>query len=239
MQRHVAPAEAGEQELEPGREVGEAPDVMADDPAAEIVGQRRAVREHELNVGLERRARDRLRLARERVIVAHDGRDVEGAEKIRGEVARVVRTHRRDRELRHAFAQPLLRPAEVFGEDRDREPRELQAQRLEARDQRFVRKDRIDGEVSSGSMSEAMLAARALSSSARSRRRRASLISASPARVSRGVFPDRSNSATPRWDSSAAIDWLTADCTRPSFRAAAEKLPCVDRGDEDPHLVEG
>ena len=35
------------------------------------------------------------------------------------------------------------------------------------------------------------------------------------------------------------MDWLIADCTRPSFRAAAEKLPVSATVDENAKLIEG
>ena len=79
--------------------------------------------------------------------------------------------------------------------------------------------------VSSGSTSSAMLFARARNAPAETMSARASPMSARPASVSRGVFPERSKSATPSVASSVWIDWLTADCTRPRLRAAAEKLP--------------
>src|ERR1700722_8865654 len=55
MDRHVAPAKAGEEKFEPGRQIGEAPDVMADDAAANgALRQGRAVSQHELHMRLQR-----------------------------------------------------------------------------------------------------------------------------------------------------------------------------------------
>ena len=48
---------------------------------------------------------------------------------------------------------------------------------------------------------------------------------ASPCAVSTGTRPVRSKSRSPSCASSRSIAWLTAACTRPSLRAAAEKLP--------------
>ena len=65
--RHVAPAEAGEQEIEAGGEVREPPDVTADDSAGKILGKRRAVGQNQLNVRLERFAGERLGPGRQRM----------------------------------------------------------------------------------------------------------------------------------------------------------------------------
>src|SRR6202020_3445361 len=54
---------------------------------------------------------------------------------------------------------------------------------------------------------------------------RESPTSAFPASVNCGVLPERSNNTSPSVVSSVWIDWLIDDCSRPSFRAAAEKLP--------------
>ena len=70
-----------------------------------------------------------------------------------------------------------------------------------------------------------MLAARALIVRALSIRRRASFKMTAPAPVRIGVLPARSNKAIPNTPSSVLIAWLTADCTLPNRRAAAEKLP--------------
>src|SRR5208337_972181 len=110
MGGHSAPAEAGQQKFEPGRQVGEAPDMVADDAAAEILGQRRPVGQNELDVRLEGLAGDRLRLLRQRVVDADDGDDVDRGEKISHQVAAGSGRRRRiDRELRDAVAQALLR----------------------------------------------------------------------------------------------------------------------------------
>ena len=53
----------------------------------------------------------------------------------------------------------------------------------------------------------------------------AAATTASPCCVRRGTRPDRSNRRSPSCASRRSIDWLTAACTRPSLRAAAEKLP--------------
>ena len=57
--------------------------------------------------------------------------------------------------------------------------------------------------------------------------RAAAATTASPCLVRRGRRPDRSNSRRLSCASRRSIDWLTAACTRPSLRAAAEKLPGV------------
>ena len=67
--------------------------------------------------------------------------------------------------------------------------------------------------------------ARARMASTRSRISRALASSAWPWGVMTGRLPWRSNSDTPSSDSMLAMAWLTADCTRDSWRAAARKLP--------------
>ena len=67
--------------------------------------------------------------------------------------------------------------------------------------------------------------ARARMASTRSRMSRALASSAWPCGVMTGRLPWRSNSDTPSSDSMLAMAWLTADCTRDSWRAAARKLP--------------
>ena len=68
MERHVAPAEAGEQELEPRGEIGEAPGAEADDAAREAVAHRRPVGEDELHLLFEIDAGDRPGKRRERMV---------------------------------------------------------------------------------------------------------------------------------------------------------------------------
>ena len=89
MDGHVAPAKAGEQKFEPRRQIGEAPDVMADDAAAEtLLRQRRAVGQHQLDMRLQRFPRDRRRLARQRMVDGDDRDQRDMGQKIGREVAR-------------------------------------------------------------------------------------------------------------------------------------------------------
>ncbi len=119
---------------------------MADDAAREILGERRAVGQHKLDMRFERFPRDRLRRLRQRMIDADDGEHIDRGEKIGCEISRAGGRRREDRELRHALAQALLGSAQALGEDRDRHIGELFAQRLEARDQRLMRENRVYGE---------------------------------------------------------------------------------------------
>jgi len=64
---HVAPAEAGEQKLQPGAEIGETPDMGADHAGLHVLRHRGAVGQHELDMRFERLARDRLGGAGERM----------------------------------------------------------------------------------------------------------------------------------------------------------------------------
>jgi hypothetical protein len=146
VQRHVAPAKAREQKFEPRRQIGEAPDVMADDAAGIVLGQRRAVGEDELHMRLERLPCDRFRGACQGMVDGDDGNERDLGQEIRGEVARAGGDDRIDRKADDALAQPLFGAAQPLGEDGDRHLRELFAQRLEARHQQGVRKGRIDRE---------------------------------------------------------------------------------------------
>ena len=46
-----------EQELQPGGQIGEAPDMVADDAAAQVLGERGAAGQHELDMRLQRLSR--------------------------------------------------------------------------------------------------------------------------------------------------------------------------------------
>src|SRR5271165_2789823 len=95
---------------------------------------------------LEGLAGDRLWLLRQRMVDADDGDDVDCGEKIGHEIGGSCRRRRKNGELGHAVAQALLGAPEALGEDGDRHVRKFVAQRLQARDQRLVRKDRVHRE---------------------------------------------------------------------------------------------
>ncbi|PCC67614.1 hypothetical protein NAEX_00621 [Nannocystis exedens] len=76
-----------------------------------------------------------------------------------------------------------------------------------------------------GSSPRAIPAASPRSASTSPATRRAAARIALPGSVSVGTRVERSNTATSSWRSRLAIAWLTADWTRRSRLAAAEKLP--------------
>ena len=107
--RHVAPAEAGEQEIEPGGKIREAPDVTAEDPADRFwVSGVRSV-STSCTVRLERFARERLGQGGKRMVGRHHRPHGDARHELADKIARARGRDRIDREPRRAVAQPLLR----------------------------------------------------------------------------------------------------------------------------------
>ena len=237
--RHVAPAEAGEQEFEAGRQIGEAPDVMADDAAAKVLRQRCGRSARAAHAAPAFRATDRARRGQRMV----DGDD------------------RHERDPRSGI-RPRDRSAPAGVDRVDRKARRAVAQRCSAPPSASVKTDA--GNCGKSTRSALRLAIRsgignigvdrqrqfgldvlgdALRRGANALARRRSARRASPderrpASVRRGVLPERSNSGTP------------SDRLRASERLADRRLhpPEPSRGgrktsgfrdrDEDAHLVE-
>ena len=86
--RHVAPAEPGEQEIEPGRKIREPPDMTAEDSARQVLGERRAVGQHQLHMRVERFARERLGQGGKRMVGRHDWPHGDTRHELADEIAR-------------------------------------------------------------------------------------------------------------------------------------------------------
>jgi hypothetical protein len=142
--RHVAPAEAREQKLQPRRQIREAPDVGTDHAALDVLRHRGAIGQHQLHMRFERFACDRRALAGERVVGGDDGDERDAGEELGAEVARRPGEQGVDRHARRALAQALFGAAERLGEQGRGQFRELAAQRVQAHHQQRHGEDRVD-----------------------------------------------------------------------------------------------
>ena len=140
---HVAPPEAGEQEFQARAEVGEPPDVVADDAAGQPDGDLRPVGEDELDLGLEIPARQLTALGQRMV-----GRDHGHRRDVDQKLGLVVGGKRQEGNIEaepgDAVAQPLFGASEPLGEERDGKSGKGLAERTQADHQHAVRKDRFD-----------------------------------------------------------------------------------------------
>ena len=102
VQRHVAPAEAAEQELEPSREVGEPPDARGDDAALNVARQFGSGGQHELDVRRQRLVGERAFEAGKRVTAGDDRDEGDASEELGAEIGWGARGQAVDRETRRA-----------------------------------------------------------------------------------------------------------------------------------------
>ena len=140
--RHPAPAETGEEKIQPLAEVHEAPAPGAQQAIARAVGIDR-VGQHELNMGFEVAAGRRAGERREGMAGRRDGLHGDAQQLVGGDVVGNARQQKADRKRRRAAAQAPERSAQPFGGEAARQVGDGFAQRTQAVDQRRRGRQRV------------------------------------------------------------------------------------------------
>ena len=196
---HVAPAETAEQEFQSRRQIGEAPEMVADDAAAQVLGKGRSPGQRELDVALQRFAGDRLLRPGQRMVGGYDRDECDRGEKFRGNVRgraarRAGRSPCAPRRCSRVSSAPPSASVKTVAGSFGKAPRSAR----EASHQQRHREGRRRPRASIRARRPRRCSGRAHAAPWRCRTiARASRTIAAPASVRVGVFVDRSNSGTP------------------------------------------